>query len=79
MNNRTNGGIILLQLIVFSLLATLVGRLFYLQVSNTSVYKNAASVIQSRDIISPAIRGEILDDQGRPLRSEEHTSELQSH
>ncbi len=76
MNNRTNGGIVLMQFIVFSLLATLVGRLFYLQVSNTSTYKNVAAQIQSRDIITPSIRGEILDDQGRPLALDEPGLEI---
>ncbi len=45
----------------------LIGRLFYLQVANTSVYQDAALSIQSRDIVSPALRGAITDSQGIPM------------
>ena len=45
----------------------LIGRLFYLQVANTTVYQSAALSIQSRDIVSPALRGAITDSAGLPL------------
>ncbi len=45
----------------------LIGRLFYLQVSNSTVYQSAALSIQSRDIVTPALRGAITDSSGSPL------------
>ncbi len=45
----------------------LLGRLFYLQVANSSVYQSAALSIQSRDIVTPALRGAITDSAGLPL------------
>ena len=48
-------------------MVALLGRLFYLQIANTSVYQNAALSIQSRDIASPALRGAITDSSGLPL------------
>ena len=48
-------------------MASLMGRLFYLQVAATDRYKAAALDIQSRDIVVPAIRGLIVDANGVPL------------
>lgn len=45
----------------------LFGRLFYLQVANSNVYQSAALSIQSRDIVTPALRGAITDNMGIPL------------
>ena len=45
----------------------LFGRLFYLQVANSNVYQSAALSIQSRDIVTPAVRGSITDSSGTPL------------
>ena len=45
----------------------LAGRLFYLQVAAAPKYKIAALEIQSRNIVTPAIRGMILDSSGKPL------------
>jgi len=45
----------------------LAGRLFYLQVAAAPKYKTAALEIQSRNIVTPAIRGMILDSSGKPL------------
>ena len=44
----------------------LAGRLFYLQVAAAPKYKTAALEIQSRNIVTPAIRGMILDSSGKP-------------
>jgi penicillin-binding protein 2 len=49
------------------LLMALAGRLFYLQVAAAPKYKTAALEIQSRNIVTPAIRGMILDSSGKPL------------
>jgi penicillin-binding protein 2 len=76
MNSRSRAGMFVLQALVLSLLLTLLGRLFYLQVTNTTTYKVAAAGIQSRDVITPAIRGSILDDQGRPMAIDEPGLEI---
>ncbi len=56
-----------LYLVVASLLITLGGRLWYIQVMNGSSYVKLASANQTRDIIVPAVRGQILDDVGNAL------------
>ena len=45
----------------------LVGRLFYLQIADGPRYQEAALDIQSRDIVTPALRGLIVDNEGRPM------------
>lgn len=45
----------------------LVGRLFYLQIADGPRYQAAALDIQSRDIVTPALRGLIVDSEGRPM------------
>ena len=45
----------------------LLGRLFYLQVAAAPIYKDAALSIQSRDVVTPATRGLIVDSSGVPL------------
>ncbi|GAB2729930.1 penicillin-binding protein 2 [Kitasatospora kifunensis] len=59
--------LVVLQILVLSLLATLGGRLWYLQIRNGSHYTAQASNNHIREVISPAIRGEILDADGRVL------------
>jgi penicillin-binding protein 2 len=56
-----------LHVIVVSLLLVLTGRLWYLQVMNGDYYANIAADNRMRDIVVPAIRGQILDQVGRPL------------
>ena len=67
MNQRSRLNLIVFQTLVASLLLALMGRLFYLQVANGLRYQNAALSIQSRDIITPALRGAITDITGIPL------------
>jgi penicillin-binding protein 2 len=43
------------------------GRLWYLQVLDTTQYKALASVNQTRQIVVPAVRGAITDDTGTPF------------
>src|SRR3984957_11658467 len=43
------------------------GRLWYLQVLDTTQYKALAQVNQTRQIVVPAVRGAITDDTGTPL------------
>jgi penicillin-binding protein 2 len=48
-------------------MVALLGRLFYLQVAAAPLYKDAALSIQSRDVVTPATRGLIVDSSGVPL------------
>jgi penicillin-binding protein 2 len=48
-------------------MTALFGRLFYLQVAAGPKYREAALSIQSRDVVSPATRGLIVDGYGVPL------------
>ena len=57
----------MLRVLVLSILATLVGRLAYLQVDQGAVYARAASDNRIREVVTPAARGEVLDDAGRAL------------
>src|SRR4249919_3320274 len=46
---------------------TLLARLWYLQVIAGDQYQSASNANSVRSVITPALRGAILDDQGRPL------------
>ena len=67
MNQRVRLSLVVVQILIFSLLFALFGRLFYLQVAAAPKYKDAALSIQSRDVITPATRGMIVDGYGVPL------------
>ena len=67
MGERSRYATIFVQILLFSLMAALFGRLFYLQVAATDKYQDAALEIQSRNVITPATRGMILDSSGKPL------------
>ena len=56
-----------LYVVVASLLITLGGRLWYIQVMNGTSYVKLASANQTRNTIVPAVRGQILDDLGNAL------------
>ena len=55
-----------LGVLILSLLATLMGRLWYLQVKVAPHYRVAAFQNQVRDVVTQAPRGQIVDDKGRP-------------
>ncbi len=67
MSERSNLRLIVLQVLVLSLLVTLLGRLWYLQVIAGDTYSQAATANRVREVVTPAVRGLILDDRGRPL------------
>jgi penicillin-binding protein 2 len=48
-------------------MVALLGRLFFLQIAAGPIYKDAALSIQSRDVVTPANRGFIVDSSGVPL------------
>lgn len=67
MNKRSHLNLLVIQIIIASLMMALFGRLFYLQVISGAKYREAAISIQSRDVITPAVRGLIVDSSGTPL------------
>jgi len=67
MSQRSRLNLIVVQVLVLSLMLAMLGRLFYLQVAAGLKYQNAALSIQSRDIVTPAVRGAIVDDTGLPM------------
>lgn len=67
MNQRSRLSLLVIQIFIISLMLALLGRLFYLQVAAGPKYKDAALSIQSRDVVTPATRGLIVDSSGVPL------------
>ncbi|MGW7365094.1 penicillin-binding protein 2 [Streptomyces sp. NPDC054841] len=63
--------LIVIQVLVFSLLATLGGRLWYLQIRNGDEYTNEAKNNHVQQVVQPAVRGAILDARGVPLADNE--------
>jgi penicillin-binding protein 2 len=59
--------LMVLYVVVAAMLAALGGRLWYLQALNGPQYRALAVENQTRNIVVPAVRGEILDDGGRQL------------
>lgn len=69
MNTRSRMVLLVFQIFIASLFLALIGRLFYLQVAAGPKYKDAALSIQSRDVVTLANRGLIVDGYGVPLAS----------
>jgi penicillin-binding protein 2 len=67
MNQRSRLSLLVVQILIVSLLVSLLGRLFYLQIAAGPKYRDAALSIQSRDVVAPANRGLIVDSSGVPL------------
>jgi penicillin-binding protein 2 len=61
--------LLVLYAVVAIMLASLGGRLWYLQVMNTTAFTKLASENQTRNVAVPAVRGQILDDTGAALVS----------
>ena len=59
--------LVVLYLIAAAMMATLGGRLWYLQVMDSSQYRQLAAANQTRQIVVPAVRGQIVDNTGKPL------------
>jgi len=64
------------QVLVLALLATLGGRLWYLQVRSGAQFQAAAAANDLRSVATAAVRGDILDDQGHPLVDNRTTLEV---
>ena len=56
-----------LHVVVAALLIGLGVRVWNVQIASGASYASQASQDQARDVIVPAVRGEILDDSGQPL------------
>ncbi|MGH3245064.1 MAG: penicillin-binding protein 2 [Trebonia sp.] len=56
-----------LYVVALAMLVVLGGRLWYLQVLDTTQYKSLAAVNQTRTVVVPAVRGMIADDTGQAL------------
>ena len=69
MSDRSALRIVVLRVLVVSILLTLLGRLGYLQVAEGDHFRKSAFANRVREIITPAARGQILDDRGLPLVS----------
>ncbi|MFD9632299.1 penicillin-binding protein 2 [Streptomyces violascens] len=63
--------LIIIQVLVFSLLLTLGGRLWYLQIRNGQEYEDEAKNNHVQQVVQPAVRGSILDARGVPLADNE--------
>ncbi|HSN11632.1 MAG TPA: penicillin-binding protein 2, partial [Propionibacteriaceae bacterium] len=69
MSERSSLRLAVLGVLIVSMLVTMVARLFFLQVVSADVYTQKASANHYRSIVTPAVRGLILDQLGRPLVS----------
>jgi penicillin-binding protein 2 len=67
LTTRSRTRLVVVQVMVLSLFVTLLARLWYLQVDGAETYRAAAQDNTVRDIVLPAPRGLIVDDEGRPL------------
>ncbi|MEU5126648.1 penicillin-binding protein 2 [Streptomyces mobaraensis] len=63
--------LVVVQILVFSLLLTLGGRLWYLQIRKGDEYAAEATGNRVQRSVQPAVRGSILDARGVPLADNE--------
>ncbi|MCW2620622.1 MAG: Peptidoglycan glycosyltransferase, partial [Frankiales bacterium] len=67
MSDPSRPRVVILSVVVFAILATLLGRLWVLQVYDRASYVEQAASNRTRDVVTPAPRGEVYDSSGRPL------------
>ncbi|MET9129593.1 penicillin-binding protein 2 [Streptomyces antibioticus] len=68
---RVQTRLVVIQILVLSLLGTLGGRLWYLQIREGAEYAKEASGNHVQQVVEPAVRGSILDARGVPLADNE--------
>ncbi|MFE5795704.1 penicillin-binding protein 2 [Streptomyces sp. NPDC056503] len=68
---RVQTRLVVIQILVFSLLLTLGGRLWYLQIRNGKEYADEAKSNNIQQVVTPAVRGSIIDARGVPLADNE--------
>ncbi|MFD3541355.1 penicillin-binding protein 2 [Streptomyces sp. NPDC058662] len=69
--SRVQIRLIMIQVLVLSMLITLGGRLWYLQIRNGAEYYHEAKSNHVQRVVQPAVRGSILDARGVPLADNE--------
>ncbi|CAM5439572.1 penicillin-binding protein 2 [Streptomyces avidinii] len=69
--SRVRIRLVIIQVLVFSLLLTLGGRLWYLQIRNGDEYSDEAKNNHVQQVVQPAVRGSVLDARGVPLADNE--------
>jgi penicillin-binding protein 2 len=67
MNTASRRRLLVLYVIAAAMLISLGGRLWYLQVMNNTAFTKLAAANQTRNVIVPAVRGQVLDDVGNRL------------
>src|SRR3984885_1053184 len=67
MNVASRRRLVVLYVVAAAMLISLGGRLWYLQVMNNTAYTKLAAQNQTRNVLVPAVRGQILDDVGAQL------------
>ena len=67
MSQKSRLNLIIVEVLITSLVVALFGRLFYLQIAAGFKYRDAALSVQSRDVITPGLRGAITDSDGLPI------------
>ena len=67
MSERSRLRLAILRVLVLSLMGTLLGRLWYLQVMAGEEYKLLAKSNNTQSVVEAAPRGRLLDDRGRAL------------
>src|SRR5215469_5139845 len=67
MNTASRRRLLVLYAVAAAMLISLGGRLWYLQVMNNTAFTKLAAANQTRSVIVPAVRGQILDDVGNRL------------
>ena len=67
MTDRVHARLLVLAVLVLSLVVTLAARAFSLQVVDSEAAVAAAEDNRVRELVVPASRGMVLDQQGRPL------------
>lgn len=70
-SSRVQIRLVIIQVLVCSLLLTLGGRLWYLQIRNGDEYYHEAKSNHVQRVVRPAVRGQVLDARGVPLADNE--------
>ncbi|MFE9333736.1 penicillin-binding protein 2 [Streptomyces sp. NPDC006925] len=70
-SSRVTIRLVAIQILVLSLLLTLGGRLWYLQIRNGDEYQKEAKGNHVQQVVEPATRGSILDARGVPIADNE--------
>lgn len=67
MSSQSHLRLVVLHVLVISLMVTLAGRLWYLQILSGERYSRAAQQTRTQEVATPALRGTIYDASGRAL------------